>query len=186
MSSHPTDSADDDIAGLFALGVLDPDERNAVLRRIPADPALRAQIDAWSRRLMPLEDTRPSVTAPPDAWAAIRDRIGLRGAPTAPTVRLRNQGVWMTLAPGVRMRLLHVEPVTGERSAILTMEAGSEAPAHDHAEAEECFVAAGNIIMDGVHYDAGDHIVAHAQTRHESIVALVDTTLLLHWAAKPA
>jgi anti-sigma-K factor RskA len=80
---------------------------------------MRAGIDAWHHRLVPLEDARPSVTAPPDAWAAIRDRIGLHGAPAVPTIRLRNQGVWMTLAPGVRMRLLHVEPVTGARSAIL-------------------------------------------------------------------
>jgi anti-sigma factor ChrR (cupin superfamily) len=65
------------------------------------------------------------------------------------------------------------------------MDACSEAPAHDHLEAEGCFVAAGAIRMDGVDYDTGDHIVAHAHTRHESIVALADTTLLLHWATRP-
>lgn len=81
------------------------------------------------------------------------------------------------------MRLLHVEPVTGARSAMLRMDPGSAVPEHDHDDLEECFVVDGTVEIDGERYQSGDHIVAAAGTRHQTIKALTPVTLLLHWSA---
>jgi quercetin dioxygenase-like cupin family protein len=79
------------------------------------------------------------------------------------------------------MRMLYVEPVSGIRPAMLHMAAGSEVPAHDHDEVEECFVADGRIRVGNEKFSAGDHLIAGAGTTHQSLVALTPATLPLHW-----
>ena len=63
------------LAGEFALGVLELDEMSAAGRRMRDDAEFRQAVDGWLRRLMPLADRVPPVPTPPAAWAAIQRRI---------------------------------------------------------------------------------------------------------------
>jgi len=61
----------DGLAAEYVLGSLAADERRAAEARIAADPAFRAAVAEWERRLQPLADTAAPVTPP----ARLRDRV---------------------------------------------------------------------------------------------------------------
>jgi anti-sigma factor ChrR (cupin superfamily) len=168
----------EDLAGEFALGALDADERSAVERRIRNEPDFRRAVDAWSNRLMPLLERMSPVIPSASTWAAIRRRIESAAPPAA---RRRADGVWLNVAPGTKLKMLHVDPVTGERTALMRMEPGCCYPEHDHPQVEECFVLEGAVTIDEEDYGPGDYTVAQAGTRHGTIVSAHGGLVLLHW-----
>jgi hypothetical protein len=71
-----TDHEDiDGLAAEYALGTLNAAERRQVNARRQADASLSAAIDAWERRLAPLNDTASGVTPPAHLLDAILSRI---------------------------------------------------------------------------------------------------------------
>jgi anti-sigma factor RsiW len=172
-----------ELTGEYVLGLLDEPERIAIERRMIDDPALRAAVAAWSCRLMAIHEAAPPETPPPALWMAIEQRIGAEGENGA--ARLRTEGVWLSVAPGVTMRMLYVDPTIGTRTAIMRMQTGSEVPAHEHDALEECFVIDGSIRIDAVEYGSGDHLLGRRETPHPTIVSPSGATLLLHWS-RPA
>jgi anti-sigma factor ChrR (cupin superfamily) len=171
-----------DLAGEFVLGALEDDERAAVERRMREEPAFRRSVELWSRYLMPLLDRVAPVTPPAAVWLAVRERIG----ETTPThSRWKSDGVWLDIVPGIRLKMLHVDPLTGERTGLMRMEPGSAFPEHDHRETEECFVLEGVVNIDGRDYGAGDYTIAYSGSRHEAIRSTPGGLLLLHWNALP-
>jgi anti-sigma factor ChrR (cupin superfamily) len=175
--------ASEELAGEVVLGLLEADERAAVERRVRDEPDFRRSVDAWARRLMPLSDRVDPVTPPASAWAAIRQRIG-GGAPSIS--RRQSEGVWLEVAPGTTLKMLHVDPVTGERTGLMRMEPGSAYPEHDHPVSEECFVLEGVVNVDGQDYRPGDYTIAHAGSHHEIIRSTSGGLILLHWNALAA
>jgi anti-sigma factor ChrR (cupin superfamily) len=173
----------EEVAGEFVLGALEADERATVERRMRDEPDFRRSVDAWSRRLMPLSDRVGPVMPPASAWAAIQQRIG-GGVPSRS--RRRSDGVWLELTPGVQLKMLHVDPLTGDRTALMRMAPGSAFPEHDHTESEECFVLEGVVNVDGQDYRPGDYTIAHAGSRHEIIRSASGGLILLHWNALAA
>ncbi len=71
----------DGLAAEYVLGQLAGDERRAAEARLAADPAFRAAVAAWERRLQPLADTAGEVAPPGGTFAAILGR--LESAPPA-------------------------------------------------------------------------------------------------------
>lgn len=61
----------DALAGEYVLGTLSPDERRGAAARLVSDPAFRAAVAAWERRLQPLADAAPAAVPS----AAALDRI---------------------------------------------------------------------------------------------------------------
>jgi quercetin dioxygenase-like cupin family protein len=171
------------LAGEFVLGALEVDERATVERRMRDEPDFRRSVDAWSFRLMPLSNRVGPVMPPASVWAAIRQRIG-GGAPSIS--RRQQEGVWLAAAPGTTLKMLHVDPVTGERTGLMRMEPGSAYPEHDHPESEECFVLEGVVNIEGWDYRPGDYVIAYAGSRHQIISSASGGLLLLHWNALPA
>ena len=169
-----------DLASEFALGVLEAHEMSAAERRMRDEPEYCRSVDIWLRRLTPLTERVSPVQPPASAWAAIQQRLE-SAAPSA--VRRESEGVWLDIAPGARMKLLHVDPTTGERTALLRMEPGSSCPAHDHAQTEECFVLEGSINIDGEDYRSGDYIIAAAGSSHGIVASVPGGLLLLHYNA---
>ena len=169
----------EELAGEFVLGALEADELVAVERRMLDEPDFRRAVDAWSRRLAPLLEQVSPKTPAVSAWSAIQRRVG--GGPSV--ARRRSEGVWLDIAPGVQLKMLRVDPPTGERTALLRMEPGASCPEHDHPEVEECFVLEGEVNIDGHDYRRGDYVVAQAGTRHDTIVSVPGALLLLHWNA---
>ncbi len=173
----------DDLTGEYVLGLLDEPERIALERRMTDDPAVRDAVVAWSRRLMPMHDATPPETPPTELWTAIQARIGATGGTEA---RRRTEGVWMSIAPGVTMRMLYVNPAGGARSAIMRMQAGSAVPGHQHDALEECFVIDGSIRIDDAEYGSGDHVLGRRGSLHPTIASTGGATLLLHWSPAAA
>jgi quercetin dioxygenase-like cupin family protein len=173
----------EELAGEFVLGVLEADERATVERRMRDEPDFRRSVDAWFCRLIPLADCVGPVMPPASVWEAIRQCIG-GGASFIS--RRQSEGVWLDAAPGTKLKMLHVDPLTGERTALVRMEPGSVFPEHDHPESEECFVLEGVVNIEGRDYRPGDYVIAYAGTRHEIIRSASGGLLLLHWNALPA
>ena len=48
----------------------------------------------------------------------------------------------------------------------------ARAPAHGHAELEECLVLEGDILIGGVRFGAGDYHAAFEGTRHPEFTSL--------------
>lgn len=71
MSEAPDLAETEALAAEHALGVLSGPERAAAERRMAADPAFAALVDAWRERLAPLLDGVAEVAPPPQLWPAI-------------------------------------------------------------------------------------------------------------------
>lgn len=89
--------------------------------------------------------------------------------------------MWLDVAPGTKLKMLHVDRVTGARTALMRMEPGCIYPEHDHPQVEECFVLEGAVTIDGQDYGPGDYTIAQAGTRHGTIVSAPGGLVLLHW-----
>ena len=170
----------DVVAGFAVLRLLDAAEQQVVRARIRTDPRFAAALRAWEARLIPLVDALPDEAPPPAVWQAIQARIG---GSRAGHSRPRERGTWLDFEPGSQIRWLHVDPITGERTAMLRMAPGSACSEHPHDHGEECFVVEGSVEIDGELLGAGDYVRAGAGTVHQRIFSGPGALLLLHWEA---
>jgi anti-sigma-K factor RskA len=69
------------LAGEYVLGTLPPVQRAQIARRIADEPSLRAEIEAWERRLLPLTALAEPVLPSPQLWPRIA--ASLRPQPAA-------------------------------------------------------------------------------------------------------
>ena len=95
----------DQLAGEYVLGTLPAAQRAEVIERLPHDRELRAAVDAWERRLLPLTQLAAPHTAPPALWARIERSLGQLGlrapavAPSSGSTRLwQHLAFWRSLA----------------------------------------------------------------------------------------
>ncbi len=65
----------DDLAGLFVLGLLDAAQRAAVERNLEHDAGLRARVAYWEERLLPLIKMVEPEPLPPTLWARIESSL---------------------------------------------------------------------------------------------------------------
>ncbi|OCR26922.1 RNA polymerase subunit sigma-70 [Pseudomonas syringae] len=71
----------EELAGEYVLGTLSAERRQEVQRRLPDEPALRAAVEAWEERLLPLTNLAEPVTPPPRLWARIERSVNELIAP---------------------------------------------------------------------------------------------------------
>ncbi|TWI61209.1 anti-sigma-K factor RskA [Pseudoduganella lurida] len=93
----------EDLAGEYVLGTLSAAERRDVERALPHDAALRAAVQYWEQRLLPLTTLAEPVTPSPSLWARIER--SLQPAParanTVPATRWWDRlTLWRGLAAG--------------------------------------------------------------------------------------
>ncbi len=84
MSNNPGNDPHepiDELAGEYVLGTLSAERRREVQRRMPEEPALRAAVEAWEERLLPLTNLAESVAPPPRLWARIERSVNELVAP---------------------------------------------------------------------------------------------------------
>lgn len=70
----PKQPMDDDLqtlAGEYVLGTLDASQRRSIEARLPHEPALRAAVDTWEQRLLPLTALTEPVNPGPALWPRI-------------------------------------------------------------------------------------------------------------------
>ena len=75
------------LAGEYVLGTLSLSRRQEVERRLPQEPLLRAAVDAWEQRLLPLTTLAEPQQASPGLWRRIENSL-----PMPP--RVRKAGGW--------------------------------------------------------------------------------------------
>ncbi|HEX8063898.1 MAG TPA: anti-sigma factor [Allosphingosinicella sp.] len=71
----PGDDALDRLAGEYALGLLEGDERAGAVRLLAADEDFRQRVARWSGRFAPLLGEVESASPPPDLWARVQRAI---------------------------------------------------------------------------------------------------------------
>lgn len=63
------------LAGEYVLGTLNAAQRREVERRMPLEPTLRAAVEQWEQRLMPLTAIPEAQELPPQLWPRIAASI---------------------------------------------------------------------------------------------------------------
>lgn len=114
-----------------------------------------------------LEAVEPQYLRPERAVnlrARILDRVQRK--PDFITVR-HQEGVWVTIAPGVSTKLLHRSATA--HSFLVRLAPGAAFPAHDHEGEEECLLLEGDATLGEIHATPGDYQVAMSGTRHKTI-----------------
>ena len=68
--------------------------------------------------------------------------------------------------PGIRMKVLAVDPAAGYTTLLLDVAPGTRFPAHHHGGAEECYILSGSLYTCDRRMTAGDFVHADANTDH--------------------
>jgi anti-sigma-K factor RskA len=87
----------EELASEYVLGTLDAARRADVERRLPTDPELRAAVDAWEARLLPLAERITPVQTSAMLWPRIQRSLDGTGAQPIP-IWWNRLGVWRGLA----------------------------------------------------------------------------------------
>lgn len=76
-------------AGEYVLGTLDADQRRSIEARQPYEPVLRAAVDEWEQRLLPLTALAEPVDPGVSLWQRIAASIAIKPHPQAVPPRIR-------------------------------------------------------------------------------------------------
>ena len=121
-----------------------------------------------------LAETMADAIAPVELSTAQRDRMRTRilsrvsAAPPSRMTTLRgSEGAWEDLAPGIQLKILHLEKSSNTRSFLLRMEPGSRVPVHSHTQDEHCLVIEGEVRIGEHFMRSGDFHLAPPGTTHE-------------------
>jgi len=162
--SNPDDEQD---AALWAAGALTPAEHEAFHDRLKGTAVLAATAREWEDALAPLAGFAPSVAAPGGLFETIEKRIEARARLEALSRTLRAQeGEWIKVSPGMRIKLLHRNPDVGRQTVLLDIEPGAVYPAHAHQQDEEIFMISGDLMIGADELGPGDFHVSPKGSRH--------------------
>ncbi|WP_019903879.1 anti-sigma factor [Methylobacterium sp. 77] len=144
------DPAERDLrAAEYVIGTLDADARAAMDLELAVDPAARAAVRDWERRLAPLADIVPESEPGPGVWPAILRALPARTSPSpaANDNRVaslsRKLGLWRAATAGAAALAAGLalfiavgprpggvgEPGPGEARYVAVVSSGGEAPA---------------------------------------------------------
>lgn len=87
----------EELASEYVLGTLDAAQRAEVEQRLATDRELRAAVDAWESRLLPLAERVIPVPTPATLWPRIQRSLDSAGAQPVP-IWWNRLGVWRGLA----------------------------------------------------------------------------------------
>ena len=90
-----------------------------------------------------------------------------------------DEGDWEILAPKIFKKVLSFDSESGVESYLLRLEAGAQAPSHEHPHDELCLVLEGDVQFDDVYLKQGDYhfapqgsIHGAATTEHGALIFL--------------
>lgn len=84
----------DELASAYVLGTLSAERRRAVQARLPSDAALRAAVDGWEARLLPLTALVEPVEPSPALWTRIENAIAPVATPARAPVKASAWQTW--------------------------------------------------------------------------------------------
>ncbi len=147
----------------FAVGLLSPEERAAVLRARHNDSRLDRRLDDAEAMFAPLAGAAGYIAPPPSLKARILDAVGgTRNAYQHGEVgNVAVPGEWFDLFPGVEVKQLWSAGPSLVRCAPISV-----IPAHEHLQDEYIAVLSGDLTIDGGRLGAGDCLFSPRGSRH--------------------
>jgi anti-sigma factor ChrR (cupin superfamily) len=168
-----------ELASTYALGLLETPETDAFERHFAVCSVCQSEVKAFQEVAAELAHTVPEVRPAP----RVRQELLARLAPPHVLVRA-GEGAWKTPFPGVEIRQLFVDKVTGAVTSMLRAAAGAVYPAHQHGGMEHVYVIDGDLIFDDHTLETGDYEVSAGATGHSSITTKTGClALIIHHAS---
>ncbi|MBW4522362.1 MAG: cupin domain-containing protein [Scytolyngbya sp. HA4215-MV1] len=165
-----------ELAPLYALDLLSEPERHWVERQVFVCPELEEELSGYQLATTALPYSIPSGSVASDLKNRLFDRLGLalpsprasEIAQSAASSIVRAQDLQWQPHPvsGVLIAIVHRDEQKREISGVLQAEPGVQYPFHRHATVEEIYMLAGDLIIGGETYGAGDYIRSPAGSGH--------------------
>ena len=97
-----------------------------------------------------------------------------------------DESKWTDLEiPGVSMKVLHKDRITGAMAVLTRMQPGAEIPAHWHSVADETvYVLEGDFVEDRESFGSGSYLLGRAKTPHGPHSTVHGCTVLTHFSAE--
>lgn len=167
-----------ELAPLYALDLLDEEERRWVEEQIADCPDLSAELAEFQQAIDTIPYAAPPVSMATNLKDRLFDRIGeeipppspiqSKTIPTLPDLIVRSCDLnWQPgRAPGVTIAIIHIDPIEREIVGVLKAEPGVRYPLHRHAAIEEIYMLEGDLRIGEEVYGAGDYIRSNPGTIH--------------------
>jgi anti-sigma factor ChrR (cupin superfamily) len=131
-----------------------------------------------------LASALPAQSPSPERRAALRARvleaIRVPIASAAGIVVTAEEGQWLPFIPGIAIKFLRVDRQQRTQTSLWRLQAGAVIPEHDHvADAEECLILEGTMLMHGRRYGTGDFLLAPAGLHHDVFVSPTGALLMI-------
>jgi anti-sigma factor ChrR (cupin superfamily) len=154
-----------ELASTYALGLLEPDESAEFEQHLTACPVCQSEVRSFRDVAGELAYAAAPVEPPPD----LKKRLLRQVAPHSVVVRADESAFQATPFPGVEIRRLFVDKVTGAVTTMLRAAAGAIYPPHQHGGIEHVYVIDGDLIFDDHTLETGDYEVSKSSTHHSAI-----------------
>jgi anti-sigma factor ChrR (cupin superfamily) len=168
-----------ELAPLYALDLLDPDERIWVETQVLACPDLAEELASYQAAVGVIPYSAPTMPMAADLKDRLFDRLGLEpveAVPELPPEIPPNLKMFVIRAgdldwqprriEGVHAVLLFRDEVTRTHHFLVKAAAGVVYPLHQHEGIEEIYMLEGELIIDDQVYLAGDYIRSYPNSIH--------------------
>jgi anti-sigma factor ChrR (cupin superfamily) len=173
---RPNDDCFCDLASLYALNVLDEEERRLVEEELAQYPELAEELASLESTVADLAYSVPPMSIAPDLKDRLFQNLELEppeeqpltsGLPPEFFVARSQEMDWQPHpVPGISVKILYTDPIKRELVGMLKAEPGCRYPLHRHAVGEEIYMLSGDLAVGDTVYRAGDYIRASAGSAH--------------------
>jgi anti-sigma factor ChrR (cupin superfamily) len=153
-----------DLASTYALGIGETIETREFEQHLPGCAVCEAEVRAMRGVTAQLAHEAPLIRPAPRLKTALLAKLAAEHR----VVRAAEQA-WETPFPGIEIRRLFIDKVTGTVTTLLRAAAGAVYPAHRHGGLEQVFVINGDLIFDDHTLETGDYEASREATEHSSI-----------------
>jgi anti-sigma factor ChrR (cupin superfamily) len=168
-----------ELAPLYALDLLDPEERLWVEAQVLACPDLAEELTSYQTAVGLMPYGAPAVPMAADLKDRLFDRLGLEPVEAVPTtlpesppdlkmfaIRSADLDWQPRRIEGVQAVVLFRDEITRTQHLVVKAAAGVVYPLHQHAGIEEIYMLEGELIIDDQVYLAGDYIRSYPNSIH--------------------
>ena len=166
MNAHSNVTGEiQEIASTYAFGLLDPGETAEFESHLARCPVCQSEVRVFRDLAGQLAHAAP----PAEPAPRVRENLLRSLAPRRLVVRADEGAFERTPFPGVEIRTLFVDKITGAVTTLLRAAAGAVYPAHRHGGLEHVYVIDGDLIFDDHTLETGDYEVSEGSTHHSAI-----------------
>jgi anti-sigma factor ChrR (cupin superfamily) len=169
-----------ELAPLYALDMLSAEERHWVEQQLLECPDLTEELVSYQSAVSAIPYSVSAASLPTNLKHRLFDRLALAAPESAPgsnvvmapvsspavAVRAQDRDWQPSFVPGVMIAIVHIDEVKREQVGFLRAEPGVHYPLHRHAAVEEIFMLAGDLVIEGQVYEAGDYIRSAPDSSH--------------------